>query len=261
MKKIHIRRLVITISFLLMPITFAYLSPVIPIWGALSGVISGSVILFSVLFLSSMLIGRLFCAWLCPFGGASECVMYAVNKPVKNSKPLHIVRHVIWLAWLGSIIFVALSAGGYSTVDPFYHTYMGLSLHTEGGRGYAIYFVILALCVILTLVFGKRSGCHGICHIANFMIFGKKLGRLLRLPRVHMKMDSVECVSCDKCTLACPMSLDVEDMVKKQDTENPYCILCGDCTKECSKGVIQLAFGRPDKKDNNRNNRHLDNAK
>jgi len=123
---------------------------------------------------------------------------------------------------------------------------MGLSLHTEGGMAYPIYFVVLAISVILTLVIGRRSACHGICHMANLMIFGKKLGQLLRLPRVYLRMDPAGCAGCNKCTLVCPMSLDVEDMVKKHDTENSYCILCGDCTRACSKGVIRIAFGKPD---------------
>ena len=43
------------------------------------------------------------------------------------------------------------------------------------------------------------------------------------------------------------MSLDVEEMVKQNISDNPYCILCGDCTDACQKGVLRLAFGKPDK--------------
>ena len=249
MKKIHLRRLIIIISFLLMPITFIYVSPVIIILDSTAGIISGSFILFCFLFLSSMLTGRLFCAWLCPAGGVQECVMSAVNKNVKNTKSVHIVRHIIWVIWIGVILYAAVSAGGYRSIVPFNHSYMGLSLHTEGGMAYPIYFIVLAIVIILTLVFGRRSACHGMCHMANFMILGKKLGQLLRLPRVYMKIDSAECISCKKCTQVCPMSLDVEDMVKRHVLDNPYCILCGDCTKACIKRIIRLTFGKPDKMD------------
>jgi polyferredoxin len=190
-----------------MPITFIYVSPVIIILDSAAGIISGSFILFLLLFLSSMLTGRLFCAWLCPVGGVQECVATAVNKGVRNSKPLHIVRHIIWVVWLGIIFFIVISAGGYRTILPFNHSYMGLSLHTEGGMAYPIYFIVLAIVIVLTLVFGRRSGCHGICHMANFMVFGKKLGQLFRLPRIYMKTDSPECISCKKCSQVCPMSL------------------------------------------------------
>ena len=159
---------------------------------------------------------------------------------------MHIIRHIIWIAWLGIIICIAISRGGYRSVEPLNHSYMGLSLHTEGGMVYPIYFVVLAIVVIFTLVLGRRSACHSICHMANFMIVGRKLGQLLRLPRVYLKMDSAACIGCKKCTRVCPMSLDVEDMVKQQTTDNPYCLLCGDCTHECPRGVIRLAFGNPD---------------
>jgi polyferredoxin len=247
MKKVHLRKLVIIISFLLLPITFIYISPVIIILDAAEGIISGSFILFCLLFLSSMLSGRLFCAWLCPAGGVQECMMSAINKPVKNSKPLHIIRHIIWVVWLGFILYTAVSGGGYRTVAPFNHSYMGLSLHTEGGLAYPIYFFVLAIIIILTLTLGRRSACHSMCHMANFMIIGKKLGRLLRLPQIHLKMNPAECIGCKKCSLVCPMSLDVENMVKQHHPENPYCISCGDCVQACSKGAIRLAFGRPEK--------------
>jgi len=237
-----------------MPITFIYISPVVIILDSAVGIISGSFILFCILFISSMFTGRLFCAWLCPAGGAQECVSSAANKPVKNSKPLHFIRHIIWVVWFGVILFVAISGGGYRAVDPLYHTYRGLSLHTEGGMAYPIYFVVLATIVILTIVLGRRSCCHGVCHMANFMIFGKKLGQLLSMPRVYIKMDSSKCVSCKKCTLACPMSLDVDAMVKQNISDNPYCILCGDCTKVCSKKIIRLAFGKPDGIDSSQGN-------
>ena len=254
MKNIRLRKLVIITSFFLMPITFIYISPVVIILDSAVGIISGSFILFCILFISSMFTGRLFCAWLCPAGGAQECVSSAVNKPVKNSKPLHFIRHIIWVVWFGVILFVAISGGGYRAVNPLYHTYMGLSLHTEGGMAYPIYFVVLATIVILTIVIGRRSCCHGVCHMANFMIFGKKLGQLLSMPRVYIKMDSSKCVSCKKCTLACPMSLDVDAMVKQNISDNPYCILCGDCTKVCSKKIIRLAFGKPDGIDSSQGN-------
>ena len=246
MKKIRLRKLTIIISFLLMPITFIYISPVIIILDSAAGIVSGSLLLFSFLFLSAMFTGRLFCAWLCPAGGVQECLSSAANQPVKHSKPLHIIRHGIWITWLGVIFYVAVSGGGYRSVSPFNHSYMGLSLHTQGGMAYPIYFFVLALIVILTITLGRRSACHSFCHMANFMILGKKLGRLLHLPHVYLESDSTACTSCKQCTRACPMSLDVHEMVKQRITDDPYCILCGDCTHECPKGSIRLAFGSPD---------------
>ena len=176
-------------------------------------------------------------------------MMSAANKAVKYSEPLHILRQIVWIVWLSVVVYTAISSGGYRSVEPFNHSYMGLSLHTEGGMAYPIYFIVLAIIVVLTIVFGRRSACHSFCHMANFMLLGKKLGKLLHLPRVYLKMDSAECIGCKKCTTVCPMSLDVEDMVKHHITDNPYCILCGDCTQACSKGIIRLAFGKPNRAD------------
>ncbi len=69
MKRQRIRKAIILISFLLFPITLYYFSPVLIIQGAYEGVITGSFIVFSLLFLVSLSLGRGFCSWVCPAGG------------------------------------------------------------------------------------------------------------------------------------------------------------------------------------------------
>jgi polyferredoxin len=244
MKNFSLRKLIALISFLLVPITFIYVSPVIIILDSRAGVISGSFILYSLLFLTSLFTGRLFCSWICPFGGIQECMMSTANKPVRRSRLLHIIRNVIWVAWIGVIVFTAVSSGGYHSVDPQGHAYNGISLHTEGGLAYPIYFIVLALLLVFTLVLGRRGGCHVLCPMSNFMIIGRKLGRLIHLPQVHLKADSSRCVSCEKCSEVCPMSLEVEGFVKRTLPEGSSCILCGDCAKVCSNDALWLSFGK-----------------
>jgi len=248
MKNSSLRKLIIIISFMLAPITFIYISPVIIVLDAVSGIISGSFILYCTLFITSLITGRLFCSRLCPIGGAQECLAAAVSKPVKNSKPLHIIRHIIWILWLGLVLFIIVTNGGYSAVKPLNHSFRGLSLHTEGGNAYMIYFIILAALVVCTIVFGKRAGCHMICPMANFMIIGRKLGRLLRLPGFYLKTDAGKCSGCKKCVTVCQMSLDIEEIVKKNMSEGSNCILCGDCVKACPKEAVQIGFGVAGKK-------------
>lgn len=64
-----IRRLIVFISLFLFPVTLNYLSPYVSIDGALSGIVSGSVVVFLVMFISGLFLGRAWCGWVCPIAG------------------------------------------------------------------------------------------------------------------------------------------------------------------------------------------------
>ncbi|MCG2791192.1 MAG: 4Fe-4S binding protein, partial [Actinomycetia bacterium] len=65
----RIRKGIILVTFLLLPAIFYYFSPYLIIMGASEGVITGSFIIFVVLFLSALFLGRGFCGWFCPLAG------------------------------------------------------------------------------------------------------------------------------------------------------------------------------------------------
>ena len=52
------RRITAFISFLLFPITLNFFSPYVSIDGALNGIISGSLIVFLIMFLTGLFLGR-----------------------------------------------------------------------------------------------------------------------------------------------------------------------------------------------------------
>jgi polyferredoxin len=62
-KRQRLRKFLALVSFLLFPVTIYYLSPVLPLQGAAEGVLVGSLILFGLLFLASLVAGRAFCGW------------------------------------------------------------------------------------------------------------------------------------------------------------------------------------------------------
>ncbi|HNY35542.1 MAG TPA: 4Fe-4S binding protein, partial [Methanothrix soehngenii] len=67
-----IRKTLIILSFVLLPATFVYISCPVIIQGATEGIATGGLILFIILFASSLFVGRLWCGWLCPAGGLQE---------------------------------------------------------------------------------------------------------------------------------------------------------------------------------------------
>jgi ferredoxin len=74
------------------------------------------------------------------------------------------------------------------------------------------------------------------------MIIGSKLARAAKMPVLHLEADREKCVSCGKCTRECPMSLEVQDMVKGGKMNSAECILCGECVDGCPKKAINYSF-------------------
>lgn len=234
----RVRKALILISLLLFPVTMNYLSPYVIIDGAAQGIVNGSLIVFGLMFLSALFVGRLWCGWLCPAAGLSE-VCFAVNdKPVRGK--LGWIKWLIWAPWLSLIVVLAVRAGGYRQVDFFHLTESGISVD-EPSR-YVIYYVVIALFVGLSIGLGRRAGCHTLCWMAPFMILGRKLRNVGRWPALRLKADKAKCINCAKCTQACPMSIDVNGLVQKEAMEHSECILCGSCVDVCPKDVIGYSF-------------------
>jgi len=238
-KRQKIRNALIIISFFFFPITIYYLSPVLIIMGGAEGIITGSFIMFSLLFLSALLLGRAFCGWVCPAAGLQEICFLARNKNAKTGKS-DWIKYFIWVPWMGGIIFAFIKAGGFSKVDPYYQTVHGISISEPAG--YIVYYFFVGLITILALTAGKRAFCHYVCWMAPFMVIGTKIRNVFKWPALHLIADEEKCVDCKRCTRNCPMSLKVHKMALKGSMENSECILCGSCVDICPEDAITYSF-------------------
>lgn len=125
----------------------------------------------------------------------------------------------------------------------WFATTWGISI--ANAPSYIIYYAVVGLVAFLALKFGKRSFCHYACWVSPFMVVGTKIKDFFNWPSLRLKYNREKCISCKRCNNSCPMSLDVEQMVKT-GKHNSECILCGECMDVCPKGVISYAFSRKD---------------
>ena len=88
------RKAIIFGVFLLMPIILNFFSPYVIIDGAAQGIINGSFVLFGLLFLSSLFLGRLWCAWVCPAAGLQEACFSMNGRPARWQVELDQVGHL-----------------------------------------------------------------------------------------------------------------------------------------------------------------------
>ena len=235
----RIRRTFILVTFLLFPLILNFFSPYIIIDGASQGVINGSFVTFVSLFVSSLFIGRLWCAWACPAAGLQEACFAINDRPARGGR-LNWIKWGIWIPWVGLIVAMAVAAGGYRTINVLH--LMDTTAPGEQVFRYVIYYTVVGVVFVLSLASGRRAFCHYGCWMAPFMILGRKLRNALKWPALRLVSDAAKCTRCGKCTKACPMSLDVTGMVRQGAMENSECILCASCVDGCPKAAIRYTF-------------------
>jgi ferredoxin-type protein NapH len=231
------RRILIFISFLLFPVTIWYFSPYLIIRAMSRHIMNGSFCVFMAMLVTATFAGRAWCGYLCPGGGLQECCAAVNDRPAKQGRR-DSIKYVIWCIWIIGIIVTFIMGKNDVTVDFFYMTDHGISV--AGIYDYIVYYGVLFILVAPSLIHGKRAACHYICWMAPFLVIGSSIGRLLHIPQLHIEADRQKCISCKKCSRACPMGLDVEQMVRQQtNAACTECIQCGECIRACPKHVLQ----------------------
>ena len=239
-----IRKAILIITFLFFPMLLNFFSPFLSMWGASLGIISGSLLIFLSLFFSAIFTGRAFCSWVCPTAGLQRALFLGNNKKIKRNK-WTLSKYVIWIPWFSFMVIFFIKARGIKSIDFLFMTPKGISL--DQPFKYIIFYSVLLIITVLSLIIGRRAFCHYGCWIAPFMELGQKLGRLLRLPSLKLKVHSEKCIQCSQCTKICVKSLEVKEMVLQKEINHKECILCGECVDICPKGAIQFTFGKRNK--------------
>lgn len=234
-----VRRIIIYISLFFFPVALNYLSPYVSIDAAFVGLISGSVVVFALLFLSGIFLGRAWCAWLCPVAGLSEIGASINNKPVPV-KRLAVIRYIIFAVWFAVLVTGFVLAGGIRGIDPLHLTEHIVSV--DEPLKFIIYYMVLMILFVLTVAVGKRGACHTICWMAPFLTGGELLGKALHLPQLKIRSTPSGCIDCKKCTQKCPMSIDVSSEIKAGRVKSLDCIRCGECVDTCPKKVLRYSM-------------------
>jgi ferredoxin-type protein NapH len=237
----NIRKWLLVISFVLLPVTLMFISPIVIMMGAAQGIATGSMLLFIANFILSLFVARLWCGWLCPMGAWQE-ICSPVMKHTVPEGWRNYVKYGVTVLWLAVLAYLFFSAGGIRSVDPFFGMENGFSITSVATL--MVVVVIFALLFMVAYLMGRRGFCHVFCPVAALMITGRKIRNLVGWPALQLGADASRCMDCMKCSKECPMGLDVNGMVRKGDMENPDCIVCASCADACPQGAIRYGINR-----------------
>lgn len=186
-----------------------------------------------ILIIFGLLLGRVICGFLCPFGLLQE-ILYKIPTPkLKKSavtRRLSYLKYVI-LAVFAVIIPLTLAMPGFckficpaGTLEggiPL--VIMNESLRKMVGWLFTWKTIVLA-AVIVGVIFVYRGFCRFICPLGAIYGFFNKVSLF------GIKLDEHKCIGCGKCVRECKM-----DVKQVGDHE---CINCGDCMEKCPAKAI-----------------------
>lgn len=232
------RKLLLFTMFLLLPITLNYFSPYVIIDGLANKFLTAAFFLWLLMFVSSLFFGRAFCSYVCPYGGLQMVVDSVIQKPLKKIGWLRVLRYILGVLWLIPIVVLFFINAGKMEINLLYLTETFVSV--DNVIKLIGYYVIVFVLMLLPLFLGKRASCH-LCPMSILNVTGTKLRNIFNISSLRLTSVPEGCIGCKQCNKACPMSLDVMSMVKRNDMDSLDCIMCGECCKACKNNVLKRA--------------------
>ena len=163
--------------------------------------------------ITTLVWGRVFCGFLCPFGALQDVIARWVPKSWQRSVPEHLHQRGIWIKYLIlAVIVVPALLGSQVSLYQYFEPFGTVFFLSPSPLLWLIAGGILAACVVV-----PRFYCRYACPL------GAALGILAllsvrRIPRVE------HCSLCSVCEQKCPTGA-----IRNEVVDFPECVRCNVC--------------------------------
>jgi polyferredoxin len=191
-----------------------------------SAIHPAAMVLLVIFLISSWLLKKSFCSWLCPVGTASEYLWHLGQQLFHRSLvlphwldiPLRSLKYILLAFFL--YVVATLDAAG---LQQFLQAPFGIIADVKmlnffrhmGNIGIAVFLTLVVLSLMIQNVW-----CRFLCP------YGALMGLVSILSPVKIRRDQAACIDCNKCNAACPSHLPVAQLVTIRSAECTGCLSC-----------------------------------
>ena len=208
-------------------ILYGFFNSGVPIF--IGMVMTGTLLMFTVIVAVTIIFRRSFCGLLCPLGALQEGFGWIGKKIFKKQlvvpsvadKPLRYLKYVLLILtavmafWTGKFWM-----DHYCVWSTYARLFDGFSTLL---KVYTVGFILLVISLIGSLLF-DRFLCKYLCPMGAFTaVVGK-------ISPYQIERDNNKCTNCNQCTEECPVNIDVASCTQVTSAE---CIDCQLCVNKC----------------------------
>ena len=207
-----------------------------------------------LLLIPTLLLGRFFCNWICPYGTLHQATNVFFGNRDKDARieanrfrgGLQQVKYFILIAMIVAAVFGSLQIGLLDPICLFHRSVTtailpGLNLIYPDSVYIEQYFHVGAWIIggiliffVAMNVFIPRFFCRGVCPLGAF------LGVMSRFSLWRIERDPNKCIDCDACLRSCQGACDPHTDLRKSE-----CFVCFDCIDDCPVDALSFKFMPP----------------
>jgi polyferredoxin len=199
-----------------------------------------AMVLLTVFLVSSLLLRKAFCGWLCPVGTISEWLWKTgrstfgrnVALPRWLDIPLRSLKYIL----LGLFLWVVVTMPVYA-IEGFLRSSYGLVADVKILNFFRYMSttaaIVLGVIVFLSIAI-KNFWCRYLCP------YGALMGLAALASPLRIRRQPDKCIDCAKCAKVCPSHLPVDRKIQIHSAE---CLGCLECVAVCpAEGALDLSL-------------------
>lgn len=191
-----------------------------------------------------MLVGRMVCGWLCPFGMLQDLLYKIRTLKFRLPKWMTYIKYAVLIIIAGIIAWIS-GEPWFCKLCPAGILEAGIPLVLVDKTGdiralvgwlfwtkIAIFVIVIAVSIPV-----KRFFCRVLCPVgAIYSVFN-------RFSLVHLTIEKEKCKhpKCGVCVKICPMDINVYDNPNQKE-----CIRCLECVFKCPNIAVSMNFYKPE---------------